>query len=117
MLPRPCLTQGCGSMALPGAPRCGAHTRAHDQARREHRRTAPGDGAARRFRRRLNRDGWGVCGTCRREYPAAQLEVDHRVPLALGGTDYDGNVQALCTAHHRAKSAEERRSRLRSSST
>jgi 5-methylcytosine-specific restriction endonuclease McrA len=104
-------------MARPGEARCQAHLRARNLDHHARRNSRPGDGAARRLRRHLNRDGWGECGTCRREYPASDLEVDHRVALADGGTDYASNVWALCTPHHRAKSAEERRSRLRSSST
>jgi 5-methylcytosine-specific restriction protein A len=35
-------------------------------------------------------------------------EVDHVVPLAIGGPDTDDNLQALCIDCHRRKSAAER---------
>jgi 5-methylcytosine-specific restriction protein A len=34
-------------------------------------------------------------------------EVDHRVPLAHGGTDYEDNLQSLCTTCHAKKTLEE----------
>lgn len=62
------------------------------------------DGRAMSPKRRakiLARDG----NRCR--YPDCEvstgLEVDHIVPLALGGKDADGNLETLCAAHHLAK--------------
>lgn len=37
--------------------------------------------------------------------------VDHIIPKAQGGTDADANLQCLCTACHRAKTAREGSSR------
>ena len=34
---------------------------------------------------------------------ATGLEVDHIVPLCLGGRENDGNLQLLCYEHHKAK--------------
>lgn len=34
-------------------------------------------------------------------------EIDHIVPLSLGGDDTDENVQGLCEAHHQQKTAAE----------
>jgi len=34
-------------------------------------------------------------------------EVDHVIPLAKGGTDDFGNLVAICTRHHRIKTAAE----------
>jgi 5-methylcytosine-specific restriction endonuclease McrA len=31
------------------------------------------------------------------------LEIDHIIPLELGGLDEDANLQALCYTHHKAK--------------
>jgi 5-methylcytosine-specific restriction protein A len=45
-----------------------------------------------------------VCVICRAR-PAA--EVDHRVPLALGGSDDDGNLVACCRECHAAKTKAE----------
>ncbi len=35
--------------------------------------------------------------------PNDRLEVDHIVPLALGGSDADWNCEAVCHAHHLEK--------------
>jgi 5-methylcytosine-specific restriction endonuclease McrA len=51
--------------------------------------------------RLLKRAGW-TCAVpdCQR----GPLELDHRVPLELGGSEDDENIVALCRAHHLAKS-------------
>jgi 5-methylcytosine-specific restriction endonuclease McrA len=50
--------------------------------------------------------------TCRRcGLVSVDLEIDHIVPLHLGGRESDENRQALCGACHRAKSAEEEKKR------
>ncbi len=33
--------------------------------------------------------------------------IDHEHPLALGGHDTDDNTRALCTDHHRERTAEQ----------
>lgn len=43
-----------------------------------------------------------VCGLTTKD-----LEVDHVVNVAQGGTDDDGNLQAICIPCHRAKTARE----------
>ncbi|UZE12777.1 HNH endonuclease [Pseudomonas sp. B21-053] len=43
-----------------------------------------------------------VCGVT-----TNQLEVDHIVNLAQGGSDNDDNLQAMCTPCHKAKTARE----------
>lgn len=55
-------------------------------------------------RRVLDEAGWAceLCGN-----PAA--EVDHRIPLALGGTDDRWNLRAVCRACHRRLTAAIRR--------
>lgn len=60
-----------------------------------------------RFARSIKtRDGWRCC-ECGR---AGRLEVDHRVPLHLGGAPWDpDNCQALCRGCHFAKTAAENR--------
>lgn len=40
------------------------------------------------------------------------IEVDHIVPLSLGGADHESNCQAICRDHHRLKSADEQRERI-----
>lgn len=41
----------------------------------------------------------------------AAVEVDHRVPLHLGGPDTENNLQGLCRECHDDKSAQEARDR------
>lgn len=43
-----------------------------------------------------------VCGLTTKD-----LEVDHLVNVAQGGTDDDGNLQAICIPCHKAKTARE----------
>jgi 5-methylcytosine-specific restriction enzyme A len=38
---------------------------------------------------------------------ARAMEVDHRVPRHLGGTDVDSNLQGLCDACHGVKTSAE----------
>ena len=62
-----------------------------------------------RIRRRvLLRDHY-TCRRCGRV--SVDLEVDHIVPLFLGGAESDENRQALCRDCHDAKSADEQRDR------
>ena len=66
-------------------------------------------GVAQRTRRLMAHP---LCATC---YDAGRIvptdEIDHVVPLSRGGTDDDDNVQGLCAACHRAKSAGEQPAR------
>ena len=50
------------------------------------------------------RDG-AACRKCGKM--VGRLEVDHIVPLALGGAESDLNRQLLCIACHRVKSDQE----------
>lgn len=43
-----------------------------------------------------------VCGLTTKE-----LEVDHIINVAQGGTDDDGNLQAICIPCHKTKTARE----------
>jgi 5-methylcytosine-specific restriction protein A len=43
-----------------------------------------------------------ACGTV-----TLDLEVDHIINVAQGGTDADDNLQALCVPCHKGKTAEE----------
>ena len=49
----------------------------------------------------INRDG----GRCVRCHSTEKLEVDHILPVALGGGNEDGNLQTLCFRCNRAKGA------------
>lgn len=46
-----------------------------------------------------------TCQACKRVTDT--LEVDHIVSLSKGGTDEDGNLQALCVPCHEAKTIRE----------
>ena len=58
----------------------------------------------------LKRDGY-LCQMCLPERAVLADEVDHIVPLCLGGGDNMENKQSLCKACHVAKSAEENKQR------
>ncbi|MFJ9964211.1 HNH endonuclease [Streptomyces avermitilis] len=42
---------------------------------------------------------------CLRVYLPSQVDIDHVLPLAKGGEDIDTNVQVLCKACHKTKTA------------
>lgn len=55
----------------------------------------------------LKRDGY-VCQPCKRaDRVTLATEVDHVIPQAEGGTDQDTNLQAICEACHKTKTAAE----------
>lgn len=55
----------------------------------------------------LRRDH-GLCCVCRGlGFVGLAQEVDHIRPLWAGGQEDDGNLQAICTNHHKAKTAHE----------
>lgn len=56
----------------------------------------------------LLRDGY-ACRRCGRV--SVHLEVDHIVPLHLGGAESDENRAAICKACHELKSAAEEKGR------
>lgn len=117
MLPKPCLVVGCVQYCTGRGSRC--YTHASDKgggsaeeggtSRTHTRLSAEGDGAAARSRRQLKKVGAGTCAHCGAGFLANELHVDHIKPLAYGGTDYDHNLQLLCIADHKRKSAEEAR--------
>jgi 5-methylcytosine-specific restriction protein A len=57
----------------------------------------------------LLRDGY-TCQICGRV--SVDLDVDHIVPLHLGGAESDENRQALCHDCHKKKSEQEERQRI-----
>lgn len=62
----------------------------------------------RNIRDRIMRRDAGLCQVCKeagRLSVAAQ--VDHKVPLFMGGSNDDSNLQAICDPCHTAKSAQE----------
>lgn len=56
------------------------------------------------LRKELYFEQSGCCNGCGHNYPPRNLEVDHVVPTARGGTDTDGNKQLLCGACNKSKS-------------
>jgi 5-methylcytosine-specific restriction protein A len=62
----------------------------------------------RRNTRIASRDFY-TCQTCRRVTDrAGEGQVDHRIPLAEGGTDDASNLQWLCVDCHRQKTEREK---------
>jgi 5-methylcytosine-specific restriction protein A len=49
------------------------------------------------------------CAVCKRIVYGLDAQVDHRIPLADGGTDSLDNLQTLCLAHHGQKTRAEQR--------
>ena len=45
------------------------------------------------------------CPNCKEYFAAEDFDIDHKVPLRLGGTDTDANRQALCKKCNRIKGA------------
>ena len=61
----------------------------------------------RRLKEKIHlRDNW-TCQHCRRV--TTQLELDHIVNVAQGGTDDESNLQSLCVPCHKAKTNRESR--------
>lgn len=110
MLNKPCLSCNV-AMAKPGQPRCFSCAAVKDHERQAHRRAAVSTNAQRRMRRALNQLGQYRCAQCKVVQPAADLQVDHRIALADGGTDTEHNVQPLCRSCHVAKTSSEAKAR------
>jgi 5-methylcytosine-specific restriction enzyme A len=116
VLARPCLTHP-RLMAVPGRSYCEDCQRAKDRdrlnAKSRRRASAPGTNAARRLRWAVNQRGQWMCSRCSVWKRAADLEVDHRTPLADGGLDVEQNVHVLCKPCHTAKTKQENSRRER----
>ena len=111
---RPCLEYGCPRLSRPGRSRCAEHDQVLERAKNERRQTlAPASGAAAQLRRSVRAQEIGWCAHCGPEIPwrTTYLEVDHIIELADGGPDQWGNLQVLCLAHHREKTAASLRAR------
>ena len=62
-----------------------------------------------RLRAKLIKQSKWVCNLCFRKYRQAELILDHRIPIALGGPEFDGtNLQIICIACNREKTREDR---------
>lgn len=108
--PKPCGV--CGVLVRDGSSRCIQHQHAPRYVdERRGSRHQRGYGAAWDRQRKviLNRDG-GLCVPCRTAGRVTQAQaVDHIVPKAQGGGDDEANLQSICHACHRVKSAREGR--------
>ena len=93
--------------------RCEVHDREYQtrptvRARRSQgRRRAARHDAAARLRRTIERKGSAWCAWCLGDFPVTGVDVDHVRPLAMGGTDTDGNVHVLCHDCHGLKTRTE----------
>lgn len=107
--PRPCTFPGCGVL-VHGASRCANHPHVNTFADK-HRgsRHERGYGSAWDKLRLvvLRRDNY-LCQPCaERGDVTAGRDVDHKVNKSQGGTDDLANLQTICPACHRAKTAQE----------
>ncbi|MGK5496380.1 HNH endonuclease [Streptomyces sp. URMC 125] len=100
-----CLVSGCTTKTTRDG-RCEAHQlRRPWQNVSARNRNRPRDWGTRRARV-LARDRF----TCQRCGSRKELEVDHIVPVARGGSWEDDNLWTLCRPCHRRKSYEDRTS-------
>ena len=106
---RPCTYLGCHSLSSTG--RCDKHPHPKHQWQHRTSSNARGYGAQWQHLREyiLMRDD-GLCVLCLKT-GRVQLarEVDHIVPKAIGGGEGPENLQSLCRACHRTKTAREGR--------
>lgn len=74
------------------------------EMRQEFKRKIVPDGTRRKV---MERDGFTCvdCGRNPRDNPGCILEVDHRRPVAMGGSNEEGNLQTLCDSCNRGKGA------------
>lgn len=91
--------------------RCTAHHKTYEsgRSRQSHSKRraaiAAGNNAAARMRKAVRAAMCGTCVMCLRSFLPSQVDIDHVKPLALGGQDIDSNVQVLCKACHKTKTA------------
>jgi len=106
--PKPCTK--CGVLVSDGTARCDAHKHAGrfgDDRRGSRHERGYGAGWTKKREEVKRRDA----GVCQEGLRLGQVhpgtEVDHRLPKARGGTDDLQNLQLICRACHKAKSARE----------
>lgn len=111
--PKPCRHPGCGKLVHDGSGYCEAHRRAKPGSFADRSRgTSKERGYGwewQKLRERILKRDCGLCQLCREAGRIiVATHVDHKVPKAHGGTDSDENLQALCAACHKAKTAREK---------
>lgn len=110
---RPCRHVGCSALVRDGSGYCPAHLRdKHVNRFGDDRRGSAserGYGSAwTKLRHRIMQRDCGLCQPCRQAGRVSQAkQVDHIVPKSNGGTDSEDNLQAICTACHKAKTGRE----------
>ena len=57
--------------------------------------------------KQLFAEGRGMCANCQTPTDVADLQVDHRRPVHLGGSNDLSNLQFLCSACHQTKTTSE----------
>ena len=110
---RPCRHAGCSALVRDGSGFCAAHqsdkriNRFGDDRRGT--ATERGYGASwAKLRVRIMRRDAGLCQPCLHAgRVTAAKQVDHIIPKTEGGTDAENNLQAICTACHKAKTGRE----------
>jgi 5-methylcytosine-specific restriction protein A len=80
------------------------------RARRKRRAViAEGNNAAANLRKEvrahLRKHGFVLCASCPGHFLPSGVDIDHITPLAKGGQDVASNVQVLCKACHKVKTA------------
>lgn len=110
---RPCRHAGCSALVRDGSGFCAAH-QADKRINRfgdDRRGTATERGYGpqwAKLRARIMRRDAGLCQPCLQAgRVTAAKQVDHIKPKTAGGTDDEGNLQAICTACHKTKTAHE----------
>lgn len=110
-IPRPFRKQGCGGITTARSGYCETHrNEGWVQHQRGRTRQQQGYGRAWEILRAkiLKRDNY-LCQTCLRQGIATEAKaVDHIKAKAFGGTDDETNLQAICHACHKVKTAQER---------
>ena len=109
--PKPCCQPGCLALVGDGSTRCAAHKvrRGAFADRTRGTRQERGYGAAwDRTRKRVMSRDCNLCQPCLRDgRTTLAVEVDHIVNKAAGGSDDDGNLQAICKRCHTEKTIHE----------
>lgn len=111
--PKPCKHAGCGQLVRDGSGYCQKHRDDRSTGKfgddRRGSRQERGYGAEwERTRKRILRRDKGLCQPCLKQgRPRPAKQVDHILPKFEGGTDDDGNLQAICVGCHQDKTAGE----------
>lgn len=102
--PAACKRSGCAGLVVNGVcSKCGPLRRRTDSVVDEQRGTAAERGYGRRWRtvRAMYLRQHPVCDECLRYGRVkSATDVHHKIPKRDGGTDEDGNLQALCHECH-----------------